>query len=93
LLIGVGGSMGAAALSMLVDWRYGPTLSVAAGALLVGWIIAQVLIIVPDGGFSWLQPTMFAAGLLVAALGWRLGRGRSAAEGRSNVNHRCAAHT
>ena len=32
------------------------------------------MIIVPHGGFSWLQPTMFAAGLLVAVLGRRLRR-------------------
>ena len=72
LLVGVGGGMSVAALALLTRLRYAAELSVAAGVILVGWIGTQVLIIVPDGGFSWLQPTMFAAGLLVAALGWRL---------------------
>lgn len=72
LLVGVGGGMSVAALALLTRRRYAAELTVAAGLILVGWIGTQVLVIVPDGGFSWLQPTMFAAGLLVAALGWRL---------------------
>jgi hypothetical protein len=84
LLVAVGGSMGAAALALLTRRRCAPALSVVAGVILVAWITTQIVIIVPDGGFSWLQPTMLAAGLLVAALGWRLRRGqRSFCEGRS----------
>lgn len=72
LLVAVGGSMGAAALAVLRRRRYAAALSVGAGVILVAWITTQVVIIVPDGGFSWLQPTMLVAGLLVAALGWWL---------------------
>jgi hypothetical protein len=74
LLVVVGGSMGIAALALLADHRVAPGLSVAAGLILIGWITVQVLIIVPDGGFSWLQPAMLAAGGLVAALGSSLQR-------------------
>jgi hypothetical protein len=72
LLVAVGGGMGAAAVMLLARHRLAPEVSIAAGLILIGWIIVQVLVIVPKGGFSWLQPAMFAAGALVAALGWQL---------------------
>jgi hypothetical protein len=74
LLVGVGGGMTVAAVALLTRRRYAAEVTIAAGLVLVGWIATQVTIIVPNGGFSWLQPTMFAAGLLVAAFGWRLRR-------------------
>jgi hypothetical protein len=74
LLVAVGGGMTAAAAAVLLRLRRAAEASIAAGLTLVVWITAQVLIIVPDGGFSWLQPAMFVAGLLVAGLGWRLRR-------------------
>ena len=74
LLVGVGGGMTVAVVALLARRRHAPELTIAAGLVLVGWIATQVMIIAPHGGFSWLQPTMFAAGLLVAALGWRLRR-------------------
>jgi hypothetical protein len=87
LLVAVGGGMSIAALALVVRHRLAPEVSVAAALILVVWITAQVLIIVPDGGFSWLQPTMFAAGLVIAALGWRLRRQRQelAGGGRSQI--------
>jgi hypothetical protein len=72
LLVGIGGGMTFAAVGLLTRRPYAPEVTIGAGLVLVAWIATQVIIIVPDGGFSWLQPTMFAAGLLVAALGWRL---------------------
>jgi hypothetical protein len=75
LLVFVGGGMTAAAAALLLHYRHAAEVSIAAGLILVGWITAQVLLIAPNGGLSWLQPTMFAAGLLVAGLGWRLRRG------------------
>ena len=74
LLVGVGGGMTVAAVTLLLRQRHAAELSVAAGLVLILWITAQVALIVPNGGFSWLQPTMFAAGLLVTGLGWRLRR-------------------
>jgi hypothetical protein len=76
LFVAVGGGMTTAALALVVRHRLAPEISIAAALVLVVWITAQVLIIVPDGGFSWLQPTMFAAGLFMAVLGWRLRRQR-----------------
>jgi hypothetical protein len=81
LLVAVGGGMSMAALALVVRHRLAPEVSVAAALILVVWITAQVLIIVPDGGFSWLQPIMFAAGLFIAGLGWRLRRQRHESAG------------
>lgn len=44
-------------------------MSVASGVTLFGWVIAQRLLGVPS---SFLQPTLGAAGALVAAGGWQL---------------------
>jgi hypothetical protein len=41
--------------------------AMVAGALLVGWIVVQVLII---RTFSWLQPAMALAGAVVFLAGW-----------------------
>lgn len=76
LLIAIGGGMGAAATALLINHRRALELSIAAGLILIGWIVVQVLMIAPNGGVSWLQPTMFAAGVLVAALGWQLREAR-----------------
>jgi hypothetical protein len=86
LLVAIGGGMSMAVLALIVR-RLAPEVSVAAALVLLVWITAQVLIIVPDGGFSWLQPTMFAAGLVIAGLGWRLRRQRQelAGGGRSQI--------
>ena len=78
LLVAVGGGMGAAAAAHLVNHRFGPEISVAAGSTLMGWIVVQVLLIGPNGGVSWLQPAMLVAGGLVAALGWQLRVARAA---------------
>jgi hypothetical protein len=74
LLVGVGGGMTVAATALLMRHRRAPEAAMVAGLVLMGWIAVQVLLIGPNGGLSWLQPTMFAAALLVAALGWRLRR-------------------
>ena len=68
LVIVVGLPMAAAAIQ---SWR-GSTkanlLAMAAGALLVGWIAVEVLII---RSFSWLQPTFLLAGAIFAFVGYR----------------------
>lgn len=72
LLIAVGGSMLIATVlwllgSRVADGRWAPWASIAAGSILVGWIVAQVAMI---GYVSWMQPACFVAGLAIAALGF-----------------------
>jgi hypothetical protein len=42
--------------------------ALAAGLLLVGWIVVEVSVI---RAFSWLQPTLLACGVAIAAAGYR----------------------
>jgi hypothetical protein len=86
LLIAVGGGMGTAAVALLLQRRRAAEFSIAAGLILISWITVQMLMIGPNGGVSWLQPTMLAAGLVVAALGWRLRRVRDMSGARSHVD-------
>ena len=91
LLIAIGGGMGAAATALLINHRFALELSIAAGLILIGWIVVQVLLIAPNGGVSWLQPAMLGAGGLVVALGWRLRDARpqrAEKEGDSRVDSR-----
>jgi hypothetical protein len=74
LLVAVGGAMTIATGSLLVRHPRAPEASIAAGLVLIGWITVQMLIIVPEGSFSLLQPTMVVAGLVIIAFGWRLNR-------------------
>ena len=74
LLVAVGGSTVLAATALLVRHRLAPEASFAAGLVLICWIATQMLIIVPGGDFSWLQPAMFAVGLTLAVLAVRLRR-------------------
>jgi hypothetical protein len=63
-----------AATALLVRHRLAPEASFAAGLVLTFWIATQMLIIVPNGGFSWLQPAMFVIGLALTVLAVRLRR-------------------
>ena len=87
LLVAVGGGMGAAATAQLVHHNLAPEASLGAGLTLMGWILVQVLLIAPNGGVSWLQPAMFAAGGLVAALGWQLRNARMPRAGDASGVH------
>lgn len=68
LLVGVGGTMAGAALSVA---RGGPRAlgwSSLAAVVLLGWIATQLAII---GYVSWLQPAMVGAAIAIAGLtGW-----------------------
>ena len=84
LLVAVAGGMTAAASALIVRHQRAAEVSIGAGLVLLGWIVAQVLII----PFSWLQPAFFAGGLVVIALGWWLRNRRvfaEAAVGRSTA--------
>lgn len=65
LLVAVGGSMFAAAVSLLADASGARTVSVIAGLVLVAWIAVQVSII---GRRHWLQPVFLVLGLVVVSL-------------------------
>lgn len=65
LLIAVGGGMFLAAALLLADVAAAPAVSLAAGVVLLAWIVTQVAII---GYRMWLQPATFVAGLAVLAL-------------------------
>ncbi len=69
LLCGVGGTALTAAWFTVRRRPPARAVSLAAGAVLVTWIIVQVGII---GPVSWLQPAMLVAGLAVVALAARL---------------------
>jgi hypothetical protein len=72
ILLGVGGLHGVASIAV---WRGGPwarLLSLTAALVLLGWIIAQVVLI---GYVSWLQPAVAGAAVINLRLAARLGRG------------------
>lgn len=77
LLVAVGGGMGAAAAALTLRYRRAPAVSIGAGAVLLAWLAAQVLII----PFNWQQPIYALLALVVIGLGWRL-RGRREPVGR-----------
>jgi hypothetical protein len=56
-----------AALGSLGTRRWARSAQLAAGSLLVGWIVAQVFYI---GLASWLQPAMLALGLAIVAIAY-----------------------
>lgn len=65
LFVVIGGGM---LVATLVWWRkssLAPWVSLAMGALLMLWIVAQVAII---GYVSWMQPVSFVAGAAIVAL-------------------------
>ncbi|MEY9212221.1 hypothetical protein NI17_006670 [Thermobifida halotolerans] len=64
--------MAVCALLAAVGSRHTATAAVAAGVLLIGWVLVQPVII---RYFSWLQPFYGLLGVVVAWLGLRL-RGR-----------------
>ena len=68
LLVVVGGSSAAAAVAVFARARRARPLALAAGAILLGWIVVQVAII---GYVSWLQPAMAVAAVLILALARR----------------------
>lgn len=69
LLVVVGGTLLYAAIGVFRKAPDGRGRAVAAGVILLGWIVVQVAII---GYVSWLQPATVVAGLLVLLLAWQL---------------------
>ncbi|HEX4933463.1 MAG TPA: hypothetical protein VFV33_09805, partial [Gemmatimonadaceae bacterium] len=69
LLIVVGGTQLVAAVVVARGAPVGRPASLAAAAILAGWIAVQVAVI---GYVSWLQPAMAIAALLEGTLAWWL---------------------
>jgi hypothetical protein len=69
LLVVVGGSLAAAAVALLRRIPAAWELSAAAGAVVLGWIVVETLMI---GLVSWMQPATLAVGLLIVGLAIRL---------------------
>jgi len=65
LLVVVGGSAALAAVLVLRRAATDRTVAIAAGAILLAWIVVQVAII---GWVSWLQPTMALAAVAILVL-------------------------
>lgn len=66
LLVLVAAPMTVASLTAAVGHPTAAVAAMVAGALLMGWIVVQVLLI---GLVFWLQPAMLVAGAVVLALG------------------------
>jgi hypothetical protein len=72
LLVIIGGTQLTAAVTLLARRPYAREISIAAGLVMVGWIVVQL---------AWLQifhpvmqPSLFIAGFLITVLAWRLPR-------------------
>jgi hypothetical protein len=71
----VGGSAAVATVTTVrSQWR-GALASAVAGAVLMAWIVGEVLILRSPEARSWLEAGYFSIGLLMALLGCRAGRG------------------
>jgi hypothetical protein len=66
LLIFVGGGMTVAASLLVAGYRRAAEVAIAAGLILLGWIIVETMFI----PFSWLQPVFFVLGIAVVKLGF-----------------------
>ena len=58
----IGGSATIGATALLAHWRRGLVISAAAGAVMVGWILGETLLV---EGFSWLQGLYLLTGSIV----------------------------
>ncbi len=58
--------MGVTTVAAVRDGRWSGAAALVSGAVLVGWIAVQPVII---GQFSWLQPVFGVCGVIVASLG------------------------
>jgi hypothetical protein len=78
----VGGSAAVATAATLCSERLGPRLCVLAGAILMGWIVGEVLILTAPEARSPIEVVYFGVGLLMAILGIASGWSESTAPAR-----------
>jgi len=65
----IGGSATIGATALLAHWLRAPVTSAAAGAIMVGWILGETLLV---EGFSWLQGLYLLTGSIVVGASIRL---------------------
>jgi hypothetical protein len=67
----IGGSATIGATALLAHWRRALITSAAAGAIMVGWILGETLLV---EGFSWLQGLYLLTGSIVVVASIRLSK-------------------
>ncbi len=71
LAVVIGGSATIGATALLAHWTRALVISAAAGAIMVGWILGETLLV---EGFSWLQGLYLLTGSIVVVASIRLFR-------------------
>ena len=69
LAVVIGGSALIGATALLAHWRRATVISAAAGAVMVGWIAGETVLV---EGFSWLQGLYLLTGAIVLVASLRL---------------------
>ena len=69
LAVVIGGTALLGAIAVLAHWRRAPATSAAAGAVMVGWIAGETVLV---EGFSWLQGLYLLTGAIALAASIRL---------------------
>ena len=75
LAVVIGGSATIGAIALLVHWRRALVTSAAAGAVMVGWILGEALLV---EGFNWLQGLYLLTGSIVMVASIRLSQATTA---------------
>ena len=69
LAVVIGGTALLGAIAVLAHWRRAPATSAAAGAVMVGWIAGETVLV---EGFSWLQGLYLLTGAVIVVASIRL---------------------
>lgn len=78
----IGGSATIGATALLAHWQRALVTSAAAGAIMVGWILGETLLV---EGFSWLQGLSLLTGSIVVAVSIRLSQATTPPPGPRTV--------
>jgi hypothetical protein len=69
LAVAVGGSAAVALIALLLRSPWAPALTVVAGAILMGWIVGEVLILNQPVEPTWIEIAFFGIGMAMSVLG------------------------
>ena len=69
LAVIIGGSATIGATALIANWRQATAISAAAGAVMVGWIAGETVLV---EGFSWLQGLYLLTGAIAVVASLRL---------------------